>query len=101
MTRVKIRHYRQLHLNRPDPITFLPVTVDTSGHIYDDCSRLLFLHVHREASAWDNELPEESDQFLFLRTTSLANLKGSAGLILAKASSIRIDLSSGSFVPLL
>ncbi len=37
--RVKILHYHQLYLNRPDPIVFMSVAVDTSGHIYDDCSR--------------------------------------------------------------
>ena len=44
----------------------------------------LFLHAHREASALANELPEESDQFRFLRAACLANLKGSLGCILAK-----------------
>ncbi len=28
--RTKIRHYRQLYINRPDPIAFMPVSVDTS-----------------------------------------------------------------------
>jgi hypothetical protein len=53
VVRVKIRHYRQLYLNRPDTIVIVSVSVDTSGRIYDDFSRLrlLFLHVHREASA--------------------------------------------------
>ena len=37
-------HYRQLYLNRPDPIAFMSVGVDTWGRIYDDFSRLLFLH---------------------------------------------------------
>ena len=82
----------------------MSVTVDTSGRIYDDFSRLLFLHSHREASALVNELPEESDQFRFLRSACLANLKGSLGLILAKSSDMRIsiplDLSSRSFIPL-
>ena len=50
--RTKIRHYRQLYINRPDPIAFMPVAVDTSGRIYDDFSRLLFLHAHRETSAF-------------------------------------------------
>ena len=72
--------------------------------IYDDFSRLLLLHAHREASALANELPEESDQFLFLRATSLTNLKGSVGLILTKPSVMRIsiplDLSSRPFIPL-
>jgi hypothetical protein len=45
----------------------MPVAVDTAGRIYDDFSRLLFLNAHREASALANELPEESEQFRFLR----------------------------------
>jgi hypothetical protein len=103
-TRTKIRHYRQLYINRPDPITFMPVAVDTSGRVYDDFSRLLFLHAHREASALSNEIPEESEQFRFLRTACYANIKGSVGLILAKSSVMRIsiplDLSSRPFIPL-
>ena len=66
VARKKIIHYRQLYVDRPEPIAFMPVAVDTGGHIYDDFSRLLFLHAHREASALANELPEESDQFRFL-----------------------------------
>ena len=97
-------HYRQLYINHPEPIAFMPVAVDTAGRIYDDFSRLLFLHVHREASVLANELPEESEQFRFLRAACFANIKGSVGLILAKASAIRIsiplDLSSRSFIPL-
>ena len=104
VVRVKIRHYRNLYLNHPDPIAFLPLTVDTSGRIYDDFLRLLFLHAHREASALANELPEESDQFRFLRAACLTNLRGSVGLMLAKASDMRIvivlDLSSRSFIPM-
>ena len=92
------------YLNRPDPIAFLPLAVDTSGRLYDDFIRLLFLHAHREASALANELPEESEQLRFLRAACLANLKGSVGLILAKTSVMRIsiplDLSSRSFIPL-
>jgi hypothetical protein len=65
--RKKILHYRQLYINRPDPIDFLPTTVDTTGRLYDDFSRLLFLHTHREDSVLTNEIPEESDQFHFLR----------------------------------
>ncbi len=50
VSRTKILHYRQLYLNRPDPIAFLPDEVDTTGRVYDDISRLLFLHSHGEAS---------------------------------------------------
>ena len=104
MARKKILHYRQLYLTRPDPIVFSPVAVDTTGRLYDDFSRLLFLHAHREVSALSNEIPEESGQFRFLRGTYYANIKGSVGLILAKSSTMRIsiplDLSSRPFIPL-
>ena len=36
----------------------MTLVVDTSGHIYDDFSRLLFLNTHREGSALTNELPQ-------------------------------------------
>jgi hypothetical protein len=42
----KILHYHQLYINRPEPIAFMPVAVDTSDRIYDDFLRLLFLHTH-------------------------------------------------------
>jgi hypothetical protein len=104
VVRKKILHYRQLYINRPDPITFLPAAVDTTGRLYDDFGRLLFLYAHREASPLANEIPEESGQFLFLRAACYANIKGSVGLILAKASVMRIsmplDLSSRPFIPL-
>ena len=31
--RKKILHYRQLYINRPDPIPFLPTAVDTTGRV--------------------------------------------------------------------
>ena len=96
--RIKIRHYRNIYLNRPDLIAFLSLAVDTAGRLYDDFIRFLFLHAHREASALASELPEESDQCRFLHNACLANLKSSVGLIMAKASDMRIsipiDLSS-------
>ncbi len=67
VTRKKILHYRQLYLDRPEPMTFMSTTVDTSDRIYDDFLRLVFLHAHREASALAHEVPEESGQFRFLR----------------------------------
>ena len=65
---------------------------------------MLFFHAHRDASVLTGELPEESVQFRFIRAACLANLKGSIGLMLAKASSMRVtiplDLSTRSFIPL-
>ena len=91
-------------INRPDPIAFLPLAVDTSGRLYDDFIRLLFLDAHRQTSALANEIPEESGQFRFLHAACFANLKGAVGFIMVKASVMRIsiplDLSSRSFVPL-
>ncbi len=81
-TRLKIRHYRQIYVDSPDPIVFLSITVSTSGHVYEDFTRILFLHSYREVSILAGELPEESEQFRFLRASCLANLKGSVGLIL-------------------
>ncbi len=101
--RIEIRHYRQIYADS-DPIVFLTITVRTSGRVYEDFARLIFLHTHREASILAGELPEESEQFRFLRASHLANLKGSVGSILTKASAIRvtipIDLSTWSFIPL-
>jgi len=102
--RKKIRYYRQIYADRPDPIVFLPVSVSTSGRVHDDFTRLLFLDAHREASVLAGELPEESEQFRFLREVRLANLKDTVGLLLAKTSVMRvtipIDLSTRSFIPL-
>ena len=104
VVRIKIRHYRNLYLNRPDPIVFIPLVVDTTGSLYDDFIRLPLLHDHREESVLTHELPEESDQFRFLRSVCFANLKGAVGLFMTKASSIQIsiplDLSSRPFIPL-
>ena len=88
----------------PDPIAFIPLPVDTTGRLCDEFIRLLFLHVHREPSDLTNELPEESDQFRFLRSSCFVNLKGTVGLIMTKASvmqiSIPLDLSSRLSIPL-
>ena len=82
---------------------FIPLTVDTTGRLYDEIIRLLFLHTHHETSVLANELTEESDQFRFLRVSCFANLKGPVGLIIVKTSAIRIsiplDLSSRTFIP--
>jgi hypothetical protein len=100
--RIKIRHYRNVYLNRPDPIVFLSLSVDTTDRLYDDFIRLLFLHTHREASALANELPEESDQFRYLRSVCFTHLNGVVGLIMVSTMriSIPLDPSSRSFIPL-
>jgi hypothetical protein len=84
VVRKKILHYHQLYLDRPDPIAFMSVAVDTSDRIYDDFLRFLFLHAHREASALANEIPEELSHFHFRRAPCLGNIKGAVGLIWRK-----------------
>ena len=100
--RIEIRHYRNVYLNRPDPIGLVPLTVDTTDRLYDDFIRLLFFHTDREGSTLVNELPEESDQFRF-RDVCFSNLKGTVCLIMVSSSVMRIsiplDLSSRSFIP--
>ena len=95
---------KQLHINHPEPISVMPVAVDTTDRIYDDFLRLLFLYSHRETSALVHDIPEESGHFRFLHVVCLPNIKGSVGLILAKTSVMRIsiplDLSSRPFIPL-
>ena len=36
VARIKIRHYGNVYLNRPDPIVLLPLSVDTTLLLYDD-----------------------------------------------------------------
>ena len=64
---------------------------------------MLVVYSHRETSTLANEIPEESEQFRFLRAACFTNIKGSVGLILAKASamqiSIPLDLSSRPCIP--
>ncbi len=43
VARKKILYYHHLYIDRPDPIAFMSDEVDTSGRIYDDFLRLLFV----------------------------------------------------------
>jgi hypothetical protein len=43
VVRKNILHYYQLYIDHPSPVAFMSVAVDTSGRIYDDFLRLLFL----------------------------------------------------------
>jgi hypothetical protein len=58
VTRIKIRHY-------PDPIAFLPLAVDTTGRMYDEFIRLLFLHGHREYRLWLMNYQRNRTSFVF------------------------------------
>ena len=80
-------------------MTFIPLAVDTKGHLYDEFIRLLFLHTHREVSVMVNEFPEESDQFRFLRSSCFTDLKVGVGLIMVKVSVIRISRKNWRDLP--
>ena len=52
VVRIKIRCYRNIYLNHPAPIVFIPLAVDTTGRLHDEFIRLLFLYAHPEASGF-------------------------------------------------
>ena len=81
-----------LTLFRHHPRTGGKKNANTSGHIYEDFVRLLFLYVHGETGILAGELPEESDQFRFLRGVRLTTLKVTVGLILVKDSAMRVTI---------
>jgi hypothetical protein len=37
--RMKSPSYRQIYTDRPDPIVFLPIALNTSGRVYQDFAR--------------------------------------------------------------
>jgi hypothetical protein len=63
VVRKKILHYCQVYVDKTDPIIFLTVTVNTSGRVYDDIVRFLFLHVHRETSVLTGDLSRNLNSF--------------------------------------
>ena len=78
VSRIKIRHYRQLYSDSDDPIVFLSVTVSTSGHVrqYDDFVCLIFLDTHRESSMLPGVFPEESEHFRFFSSCMFDKYSG-------------------------
>ena len=86
--RIKNNHYRQKYDELPEPVVFMTVVASTSGRINEEFFLLLFFHDHRDPSSLSGELPEESAQFRFIRSSCLDNLKGSIGLMLPKVSVI-------------
>jgi hypothetical protein len=100
----------RLYADLPDPVVFM--SVNTSGHLYDDFLCLTFLHTHREGSDLSGEVPEESDQFRFLQAQLSAPVvykkngkeKRHAFSFLKNEHknrvSIPLDLSTSPFIPL-
>jgi hypothetical protein len=52
--RTKIRHYRQLYINRPDPIAFMPVAVDTCPRRLNRPDPIAFMPVTHEPACRDS-----------------------------------------------
>ena len=83
ITTININEESLLNINRfEDSINKSSPTPKNKKNLYHDYIHLLFLHVHREVTDLVKEIPEESDQFRYLRSTCSVNLKGSTGLIL-------------------
>jgi hypothetical protein len=55
--RNEILYYRQIYTHRTDSVVILPITVSTSGRVYEDFTRLFFLHTCREASILSVTIP--------------------------------------------
>jgi hypothetical protein len=77
--RAKIRHYRQLYINRPEPIAFMPVAVDTAGRIYEDFSRLLFLTATVKPRLWLMRYQRNQNNLDFFAQLALLILRGQWG----------------------
>jgi hypothetical protein len=57
------------YTDMPNPIVFLPVSVSTSGRVYDDFTRLLILHVYREAIVlYPENYRRNLNSFVFCKT---------------------------------
>ena len=104
---VSVKLFRcQLSTNRTGPCVIFSVVGTEKKRVYfqEEFWYLLFLHVNRESSDVPGELSEESVQFRFIRASCWDNLKGSIGLTLTKASTMRVtiplDSSTRSFIPL-
>ena len=64
--------------------SFFMTVSSTSVRINEKTLVFAFLHANREVCVLVGELPGESDQFRFIRSVCLDNLKGSLGLMLSK-----------------
>jgi hypothetical protein len=93
----KIRKYRaDYNNNPPNAISFIPAIPSTSGRLYSEFIRLLFLQPHRETDRFFAASGVQSAQFdrgyfHFHRATFSSMLKSKCGNILAKASALRIS----------
>ncbi len=95
----KIRKYRTDYNNNPlSVVSFMPTIASTSGRLYSEFVRLVFLQTHREtdrflAASGVQLAQSTSVQFHFRRAAFGHQLKRKVGLALVKATALRIELN--------
>jgi len=96
----KIRKYRTdyFRLHPPSAVAFLTAIASTSGRLYSEFIRLLFLQTHRETDRFFADSGVQLAQstrglFHFRRAAFSVMLKARVGKILAKAAALRITLN--------
>jgi hypothetical protein len=102
--------------NPPKAAAFMPAIAGTTGRLYSEFIRLLFLQAHRETDRFFTASGVQSAQsnlgssyFNFRRATFSCLLKSKCGNILVKASALRVNLnldgapiaSRHSYIPLI
>ena len=79
-------------------ISFMPAGASTSGHVHCELVRTWFLQAHREtvnlfaASRYPHAQPGQ-DLFRFRSAAFYSGLKSKAGLLIAKAFALRVNLN--------
>jgi hypothetical protein len=96
----KIRKYRvDYNNNPPNTVAFMPAIAGTNGRLHSEFIRLLFLQTHREtdrffeASGVQSAQSTTSGFFHFRRAAFSSMLKSKCGSILAKASTLSVNLN--------
>jgi hypothetical protein len=95
----KIRKYRaDYNNNPPSVVSFMSAVASTSGRLHSEFIRILFLQFHRETDhffADSGVLSAQSDRgFLHYHRTAISSMiKSRVGNILAKATTLRINLN--------
>jgi hypothetical protein len=94
----KINRYRQQYADNQN-ISFLPAIMTTYSRMHGEFLRFLFLQAYRETRAHFNAtgLPPQQNRsdntFRFKRAAFYMGLKSKVGLVAAKASALRINLT--------
>jgi hypothetical protein len=94
----KINRYRQQYADNQN-ISFLPAIMTTCSRLHGEFLRFLFLQAHRKTRAHFNAtgLPSQQNRsdnaFRFKRAAFYMGLKSKVGLVAAKTSALRINLT--------